>query len=107
MIIKELLNRLNETELEIEKTWEHYRKLCGDSNEMRDELCKNINFEDLRPMQKKDIVVGQRIFGKNNEGFYILVVEEVLGYGDLDFKAFISDGSEFGIYHHYVLKGSL
>lgn len=103
--MKSILKEIDETKVKIEETQEIYMKLTDHLNELNIQLCKNINFEDLRYMKKEDIIIGQRVFGKNDGGFYTLVIEEVMELGDLDFKAFVADdGCRYGIFEHYILK---
>lgn len=107
MVNKEILNKIKEEKAGIKKVQESIKILQNDIIELCEEICKNINYEDLRPMEKDDIVVGQRFFGENDEGFYTLVVERVLGFDDLDFKAFVADGCRYGIFKHFVLKDTI
>lgn len=100
----EILSKIKESEIEREKALESYRELSRNVNELCDKLCKNITLDDLRPMRKEDIIVGQRVFGENDDGIYTFIIEEVLGYGDLDFKSFVAEGCRYGIFEHYVLK---
>lgn len=104
MKIGEILNEIEKIKTEADETWKSYWNLNGKLNELSDILCDNITFEDLRPMKKEDIVVGKRIFGKNSEGFYTLIIEKILDFQDLDFKSYEADGSRYGIFEKYVLK---
>ncbi|MGX7745676.1 hypothetical protein [Rhodopseudomonas parapalustris] len=107
MINKNILLKIEEANLEIRKAKEAIEKYENVVCELSEELCENIKQEDLRPMEKKDIVIGRRYFGKNEDGFYTLVIEEILENGSVDFKAFVSEGCRYGIYNHYVLKESI
>lgn len=82
MVTVELLSKIKETKVGIENAWKLIANLENDMHEQCDELCQNISFDDLRPMNKEDISVGQRFYGRNGEGFYILVIENILGYDD-------------------------
>lgn len=84
----------------------HYDKLSKERYQLWEQLCDNMSFDYLRPMTKEEVIVGQRIFSNDGDGFYTCVIEELRGFYDLDFDCFVEAGTTYGIHGFYVLKDS-
>lgn len=106
MYSKDTLIRAKEVGAERVKAWEHYIKLSQEMKHLCHELRQNIEFEkDLRPMEEKDLILGQIVFGINHSHvIYTLVIDELFKQESYDTKFFGAGGSSHLLSQHYVMK---
>lgn len=103
--IEVIIKEVREAELKAEEAIKSHKRYLELKKELLNDLCKIVKLEDLRPMTKEDIFVGQLVFGEYDGEIYVLIIEDIIGFSDLNFKSFeADDGCRYGIYEHYVLK---
>lgn len=103
--ITEIIKEVKGAKLKAEEAMRSHKRFLKLKKELLNELCKIVKLEDLRPMTKEDIFIGQLVFGEYDGEIYVLIIEDIIGFSDLNFKSFeADDGCRYGIYEHYVLK---